>query len=99
MDNFSALLTQYIVLNLNILLFFFLLSQLGNHMERFSCPHLFIRIVNQGKNEFKIFKMPLLREEMFYKNEPENVVTFFFLCKDVFVMCFMIRISNADKLT
>lgn len=36
---------------------------------------------------------------MFYKNEPENVVTFFFLCKDVFVMYFMIRISNADKLT
>jgi hypothetical protein len=55
-DNFSALLTQHIFLNMNILVFLF---QLGNYMENFSRTHPFIRIVNQGKNKFKVFKMPL----------------------------------------
>lgn len=36
---------------------------------------------------------------MFYKNEPRKCCNFFFLCQDVFVMYFMIRISNTDKLT
>lgn len=99
-DNFSALLTHYIFLNLNVCCFGFVLRfffPVRKAHEKLSCLRLFIRIVNQGKNKFEIFKMPLSREEMFYKNELQNLYLFIF--KDVFVMYFTVRISSIDKLT
>lgn len=49
-DNFSILLTQYIFLNLNILQFGFFLPPVRWTHGKLSCSHLFIRIINQGKN-------------------------------------------------
>lgn len=67
-------------------------------MWKIQRTHLLISIVKQGKNELEISKMPL--RGVLYENERENVKPFcFFLCKDVFVMYFIIRISNSDKLT